>query len=67
MESDNKLLFEVAKDASKRDIRRSIEKMFKVKTRSINAFVGPDGKKRAYIQFSKETPAIDIATKLGLV
>lgn len=67
MESDNKLLFEVAKDATKRDIRQAIEKMFKVKAMSVATFVGPDSKKRAYIRFSKETPAIDIATKLGLV
>ena len=67
MESDNKLLFEVATDATKRDIRQAIEKMFKVKVMSVATFVGPDGKKRAYIRFSKETPAIDIATKLGLI
>ncbi len=67
MESDNKLLFEVATDATKRDIRQAIEKMFKVKVMSVATFVGPDSKKRAYIRFSKETPAIDIATKLGLI
>ncbi len=29
--------------------------------------IGPDGKKRAYVKFSAETPAIDIATQLGLM
>ena len=44
-----------------------IEKMFKAKVEKVNLLVDIDGKKRAYVKFSAETPAIDIATKLGLM
>lgn len=67
MESENKLLFIVDKKATKKDVKEAIEKMFKAKVDKVNTLVGPDGKKKAYVKFSAETPAIDIATQLGLM
>lgn len=67
MESENKLVFIVDKRANKKDIKEAIEKSFKVKVDRVNTFVDVKGRKKAYIRFSKETPAIDIATQLGLM
>jgi len=67
MESENKLIFEVDKKATKQAIRSEIESFFKVKVVGVTTRIGPDAKKRAYVKFSNETPAIDIATKLGLI
>lgn len=67
MESENKLLFVVDRKANKKDIKEAIEKMFKVKVEKVNTLIAPDGKKRAYVKFSAENPAIDIATQLGLM
>ena len=67
MESENKLIFIVDRKAKKPEIKAAIEKMFKVKVTKVNTFIALDGTKKAYIQFSKETPAIDIATNLGLM
>jgi ribosomal protein uL23 len=67
MESENKLLFIVDKKSNKKDVKEAIEKMFKAKVDKVNTLIGPDGKKRAYVKFSAETPAIDIATQLGLM
>lgn len=67
MESENKLLFVVDRKATKKDIKEAIEKMFKAKVDKVNTLIGLDGKKRAYVKFSAETPAIDIATQLGLM
>lgn len=67
MEAENKLIFVVDKKANKKDIKRAIESMFKAKVEKVNTFISPDGRKRAYIKFSDETPAIDIATQLGLM
>jgi len=67
MESENKLLFVIDKKATKKDVKEAIEKMFKAKVETVNTLVGPDGIKRAYVKFSNETPAIDIATQLGLM
>ena len=67
MESENKLMFVVDKKAKKEDVKKAIEEMFKAKVENVNTFVGNDGKKRAYVKFSAETPAIEIATQLGLI
>ena len=67
MESENKLLFVVDKHAKKSEIKEAIEKLFKAKVRSVNTLISMKGEKRAYVMFSEETPAIDIATKLGLM
>lgn len=67
MESENKLIFVVDKAAKKKEIKEAIEKAFKVKVDHVNTFIDMKGRKKAYIRFSKETPAIDIATQLGLM
>lgn len=67
MESENKLVFVVEKKAKKSDIKKDIEQLFNVKVASINTFVSIKGEKRAYVKLSPESPAIDIATQLGLM
>ena len=67
MESENKLIFVVDEKATKEDIKNAIEKVFKVKVVKINTFNTQNSEKRAYVKFSQETPAIDIATQLGLM
>lgn len=67
MEAENKLIFVVDKKATKQDIKAAIESVFKVKVAKVNTFISPNGEKKAYIKFSPETPAIDIATQLGLM
>lgn len=67
MESENKLIFVVDKKATKKEIKKSIEEMFKVSVDNVNTFVSPEGEKRAYVKFSQKNPAIDIATQMGLM
>lgn len=67
METENKLIFVVNKKATKKDIKKAIEEMFKVEVADVNIFINPNGEKRAYIKFSAKTPAIDIATHMGLI
>ena len=66
MESQNKLIFIVDIDADKGIIKKAIESMFKAKVNSVRTYISR-GEKRAYIKFADETPAIDIATQLGLM
>ena len=66
METENKLLFRVNIKATKSDIKKAIEEMFKVKVEKINTLIGREGKK-AYIRLTKDFNAVDIATKLGLM
>ena len=67
MESENKLLFVVDLKAKKSEIKEAIEKEFKLKVVKVNTLIDRAGHKRAYISISPETPAIDVATQLGLM
>ena len=67
MESENKLIFVVAEKATKPQIKEAIEKQFGAKVTRVRTLHTNDNIKRAYVTFNDETPAIDIATKLGLM
>ena len=67
MESENKLIFVVGAKSTKKEIKKALEEMFKVKVGSVNTFVNADGEKRAYVKFSAKNPAIDIATQMGMM
>ena len=66
MEAENKLIFVVDTMATRADVKKAVEAVFKAKVNKVNVYV-MKGLKRAYVKFSKETPAIDIATNLGLM
>ena len=67
MEAENKLVFAVERTANKPDIKHAIEKMFNVKILKVTTLITPKGGKRAYVKLSPETPALDIATGMGLM
>ena len=67
MESENKLVFVVDKKANKHDIKKAIQELFNAKVVNVNTHNTFKGEKRAYVTFAKETPAIDIATTLGMM
>jgi large subunit ribosomal protein L23 len=66
MEAENKLLFVVDIKAGKQEIKKAVEELFKAKVMSVNTLIY-GGQKRAYVRFAPESPAIDIATSLGLM
>ena len=65
MNRENKLVFVVQDTATKPEIRSALQTMFNTKVLSINTQRTMKGEKRAYVRF--ETPAIDIATKMGMM
>ena len=67
MESENKLIFVIDRKATKQDVKKAIEEYFKVKVVKVNTLVTSGGQKRAYVKFSMETPAIDVATQMGIM
>jgi large subunit ribosomal protein L23 len=62
---NNILLFVVAKNATKEDIRRELETKFKIKVKSVRTYISPTGDKRAYVRLMPESSAADIADKIG--
>ncbi|PIN90154.1 50S ribosomal protein L23 [Candidatus Pacearchaeota archaeon CG10_big_fil_rev_8_21_14_0_10_32_14] len=66
IETKNTLLFELEKTAGKKEIKKEIEEIFDVKIKSVNTLI-KNNKKYAYVRLNDKFPAIDIATKLGLI
>ncbi|MBU1245582.1 MAG: 50S ribosomal protein L23 [Nanoarchaeota archaeon] len=66
MEVENKLVFRVDEKATKKDVKKAIEELFKVKVIKVTTLNDRKGKK-AYVSLSIDTPAIDVATQLGLI
>ncbi len=66
LESENKIAFLVDRNSNKISIKKELEKLFNVKVESVSTHISRN-QKIAYIKLKKEYPAIDIATKLGLI
>lgn len=67
IEPENSLRFDVAVNATKKQIMDEVEKLFKVKVHSVNTLVTPKGRKHAIVRLTKEFKADDVATKLKMV
>lgn len=66
IELNNTLVFKVDKRNNRKEIAKEVEDRFKVKVKKINILNrGTD--KIAYVTLKKENPAIDVATKLGVI
>lgn len=63
---DNTLLFKVERKARKEEIKKEVEKVFNVKVEKVRTLIRQN-MKFAYVKLKKENPAIDVATKLGMI
>lgn len=66
IEMENKITFVVDRRADKQSIAKAIEETFGAKVEKITTQI-ENNKKIARIKLKPETPAIDIATKLGML
>ena len=66
IERENVVAFRTSKVKTKTEIKKEIEEMFNVKVASVKTQIR-DNKKIAYVKLKKEFPAIDLATKLGII
>ena len=66
LETENKLVFVVARDANKDKIKEELEKLYEVKVDSINTLITPKGIKKAYVKLPPEYRAEEIATRIGI-
>lgn len=67
MEAENKLVLVVDRRAKKNEIREAVEKIFNVKVVGVTTLITPKGKKKAYVKLHASTPALDVATNMGLM
>lgn len=66
IEADNSLVFEVDRSVSKEDVKKEVESLFDVKVKKVRTKTFKN-KKIAYVKLKEDYPAVDIATKLGLM
>lgn len=66
IEANNILTFEVDRRISKDVVKKDVEEMFNVKVEKVRSLI-KGNKKFVYVQLKKDFPAMDIATKLGLM
>ncbi|MFH0807993.1 MAG: 50S ribosomal protein L23 [archaeon] len=66
IEVDNVLVFVVDRAISKPEIRAEVEDLFGVKVEKVRTHTMKN-KKFAYVKLKSEYPAVDVATKLGMM
>ena len=66
LEDENKIVFNVHINATKKQIKQAIEDLFEVKVEKVNTQRRPNGVKRAYIKLTDDFSAMDIAMNLGM-
>ena len=67
LEKENKLQFLVDKDATKKQIKREIEKTFEQEVKGISTVMTMHGEKKAIISFANEKAAEEILSRLGIM
>ena len=66
IETENKMVFEVAKNANKQIVKRSVQELYNVKVRRVRTMITPAGIKRAICELEEGYLASDLATELNL-
>jgi len=66
IEAENCLVFVVDRAITKPQIKKEVETLFNVKVEKVRTHTRHN-KKHAYVKLNSNNPAIDVATKLGLM
>ena len=66
IEAQNTLTFRADKNSSKADIKKEVESLFSIKVDKVRALVRGNHK-YFYVKLKKDFPAIDVATKIGMI
>jgi large subunit ribosomal protein L23 len=66
IDMDNTLIFAVDRNVKKPMIKKEFESLFNVKVDSVRTHIR-NNVKYAHIKLVKENPAVDVATKLGII
>jgi len=64
---NNTIVFVVEKTAGKKEIREYIEREYQVKIADVRVHNTFHGKKVAFVKLKKESPAMDLASKLKIL
>lgn len=66
IESQNTLTFKADKKTNRTEIKKEVESLFAVKVDKVRVLVRGN-QKYFYVKLKKDFPAIDVATKIGMI
>ena len=66
IDKENTIAFVVEKNASKPQIKKSVEEEFGVKVHSVKTLITPSGNKKAFVRLAKEHSADEVAARLKI-
>lgn len=67
LESENRLVFAVSLNATKKDIKNAVEQLYEVRVQKVNVVLTPKGVKKAFVRLHPDYKASDVAIKLGIL
>lgn len=67
IEKENKLSFIATEKATKTDIKKLVEKVYKVKVDKVNVVNDMKGRKKVTVKLNKKFKAEELAAKLGVI
>jgi large subunit ribosomal protein L23 len=67
IEVENKLVFIVNRNSSKKQISWAVENAFNVKVEKVWTMITMKGEKKAWVKLNKDYSAAEIATRLGML
>lgn len=67
IERENKISFIATEKATKSDIKKLVEKLYKVKVEKINVVNDMKGRKKVSVKLDKKYKAEELAAKLGVI
>ena len=67
IETENKIVFVVHTNATKKDVWKAVEELYEVKVDQVHTLITSEGKKKAYVRLGPESKASELAVKLGIL
>jgi large subunit ribosomal protein L23 len=67
IENENKLIFIVNRNATKKDIAKAIKELYQVESKEINTLIDRQGRKKAFVKLMEGYSASEVAIKLGIL
>ncbi|MCX6776665.1 MAG: 50S ribosomal protein L23 [Candidatus Micrarchaeota archaeon] len=67
IEKENKMVFIVEKNSTKKEIAEDVEKSYNVKVEKVTVTITPQGRKKAYVKLQKGYSADELAARLKII
>jgi large subunit ribosomal protein L23 len=67
IESENKLIFIVNREADKDDIAKAVKELYEVEAETVRTLITRQGEKKAFVKLKAGFNASEVAIKLGIL